>query len=62
MALIQRFGSAANLNIHLLCLVLAGVYRCDADGIPALVHCLLILSRSSSFPARANLIVRLCEQ
>ena len=24
---IQRFGSAANLNIHLHCLVLAGVYR-----------------------------------
>jgi hypothetical protein len=30
--LIQRFGSAANLNIHLHCLVLDGVYRCDADG------------------------------
>jgi hypothetical protein len=26
--LIQRFGSAANLNIHLHCLVLDGVYRC----------------------------------
>jgi len=25
--LIQRFGSAANLNIHLHCLVLDGVYR-----------------------------------
>ena len=25
---IQRFGSAANLNIHLHCLVLDGVYRC----------------------------------
>ena len=32
--LIQRFGSAANLNIHLHCLVLDGVYRCDADGLP----------------------------
>jgi len=25
--LIQRFGSAANLNIHLHCLVLRGVYQ-----------------------------------
>ncbi|SCZ86179.1 transposase [Nitrosomonas mobilis] len=25
--LIHRFGSAANLNIHLHCLVLDGVYR-----------------------------------
>jgi hypothetical protein len=32
--LIQRFGSAANLNIHLHCLVRDGVYRCDADGVP----------------------------
>ncbi len=32
--LIQRFGSAANLNIHLHCLVLDGVYRCSADGAP----------------------------
>jgi hypothetical protein len=32
--LIQRFGSAANLNIHLHCLVLDGVYqRTDADPI-----------------------------
>ena len=30
--LIQRFGSAANLNIHLHCLVLDGVYRRSADG------------------------------
>ncbi len=30
--LIQRFGSAVNLNIHLHCLMLDGVYRCDADG------------------------------
>jgi hypothetical protein len=36
--LIQRFGSAANLNIHLHCLVLDGVYRCDADGVPAFVE------------------------
>ena len=33
-ALIQRFGSAANLNIHLHCLVLDGVYRRGTDGAP----------------------------
>ncbi|QBQ56289.1 hypothetical protein E3U44_18640 [Nitrosococcus wardiae] len=31
--LIQRFGSAANLNIHLHCLVLDGVYRMQ-NGVP----------------------------
>jgi hypothetical protein len=36
--LIQRFGSAANLNIHMHCLVLDGVYRCDADGTPIFVE------------------------
>ena len=36
--LIQRFGSAANLNIHLHCLVLDGVYLCGADGAPAFVE------------------------
>ncbi len=36
--LIQRFGSAANLNIHLHCLVLDGVYRRSADGTPAFVE------------------------
>jgi Putative transposase len=30
--LIQRFGSAANLNIHLHCLVLDGVYRAKPNG------------------------------
>ena len=30
--LIQRFGSAANLNIHLHCLVLDGVYRWCPSG------------------------------
>ena len=30
--LIQRFGSAANLNIHLHCLVLDGVYRTPDSG------------------------------
>jgi hypothetical protein len=36
--LIQRSGSAANLNIHLHCLVLDGVSRCDADEVPAFVE------------------------
>ena len=36
--LIQRFGSAANLNIHLHCLALNGVYRRSADGTPAFVE------------------------
>ena len=36
--LIQRFGSAANLNIHLHCLVLDGVYRHGADGVPEFVE------------------------
>ena len=31
--LIQRFGSAANLNIHLHCLVLDGVYRRSEAGV-----------------------------
>ena len=36
--LIQRFGSAANLNIHMHCLVLDGVYRCGTDGEPEFVE------------------------
>jgi Transposase zinc-binding domain/Putative transposase len=36
--LIQRFGSAANLNIHLHCLVLDGVYQRSADGEPQFVE------------------------
>jgi hypothetical protein len=36
--LIQRFGSAANLNIHLHCLVLDGVYRHSAEGGPEFVE------------------------
>jgi Putative transposase len=35
--LIQRFGSAANLNIHLHCLVLDGVYRRGEVGVPEFV-------------------------
>jgi len=31
--LIQRFGSAANLNIHLHCLVIDGFYR-NSEGVP----------------------------
>ena len=34
--LIQRFMSAANLNIHLHCLVLDCVYRCGDAGVPSL--------------------------
>ncbi len=36
--LIQRVGSAANPNLHLHCLVLDGIYRCDADGMPSFVE------------------------
>ena len=36
--LIQRFGTAANLNVHLHCQVLDGVYRCGADGAPTFVQ------------------------
>ncbi len=36
--LIQRFGSAANLNIHLHGLLLDGVYRRGADGVPQFVE------------------------
>ena len=36
--LIQRFGSAANLNILLHCLVLDGVYRPGTDGAPEFVE------------------------
>jgi hypothetical protein len=32
---VQRFGSAAKLNVHLHCLVLDGEYHCGADGAPA---------------------------
>ena len=36
--LIQRFGSAANFNIHLHCLVLDGVYKRGIDGAPDYVE------------------------
>lgn len=36
--LIQRFGFAANLNIHLRCLVLDGMHRRGADGVPKFVE------------------------
>ncbi len=38
LTLIQRFGSAANLNIHLHRLVLDGAYRRCTDGAPELVE------------------------
>ena len=34
---IQRFGSAANLNVHFHCLALDGAYRIGADGRPRFV-------------------------
>ncbi|MFO0272680.1 MAG: transposase [Betaproteobacteria bacterium] len=34
----QRFGSVANLNIHLHCLVLGGVYQCGDDGEPVFIE------------------------
>ena len=37
-ALIQRFGSAANLNIHLHCGVLDGEYQRGTDGTPEFVE------------------------
>jgi hypothetical protein len=36
--LVQRLGSAANLNIHLHCLVLDGVYRRVTEGAPEFVE------------------------
>jgi len=65
--LIQRFGSAANLNIHLHCLVLDGVYR-RTDGGPvfvevpaptdkelqALLH--KIITRLTKLPTRRSVI------
>ena len=36
--LIQRFGSAANLNIHLHCRVLDGVHQRGTDGRPEFVE------------------------
>jgi Putative transposase len=36
--LIQRFGLAANLNIHLHCMVLDGVYRAGGDGVPTFIE------------------------
>ena len=70
MTLIQRFGSAANLNIHLHCLVLDGVYRCGADGAASFVeanapsddelHALLqtVLTRLMKMLARRGVLVQ----
>jgi hypothetical protein len=54
--LIQRFGSAANLNIHLHCLVLDGVYRCGADGVPGTKH--LVMSPLEFMQRLAALVPR----
>lgn len=48
--LIQRFGSAANLNIHLHCLVLDGVQRCGGDGVPSLVEARTLLTLRGAMP------------
>ena len=49
--LIQRFGSAANLNIHLHCLVLDGVYQRGVDGTPEFVEAGAPRRRPSPPPA-----------
>ncbi len=51
-ALIQRFGSAANLNIHLHCLVLDGVYRRSEAGRPTCRRTRSIRTRWWTAPAR----------
>ena len=63
--LIQRFGSAANLNIHLHCLVLDGVYR-NREGVPVfhevpaptMEELQALLVRIITRPAIANEMVR----
>ena len=67
--LIQRFDPAANLNIHLHCLVPDGVHRCGADGAPAFVevdapsdeelHALLwsVITRLMKVPTRRGVLV-----
>jgi hypothetical protein len=52
--LIQRFGSAANLNIHLHCLVLDGVYRRSTEGEPVFVE--VAPTSVDSRPCRIHLI------
>jgi len=64
--LIQCFGSAANLNIHLHCLVLDGVYRIQNDMpefrsvrsptayLPGRHHDHLRRSRAFSIPVDSN--------
>ena len=56
----HRFGSAANLNIHLHCLALGGVYSCHANGAPAVTaagrgHHLSHRLRASRRPEAADL-------
>ena len=70
-ALIQRFGSAASLNIHLHYLVLDGVYRGGADGVPFFVEvvarpltascvrcCQSVISRRMKMLTRRSLCTR----
>jgi hypothetical protein len=45
--IIERFGSAANLNVHFYCLALDGVYRVGRDGRPRFV--------AATAPTRAQL-------
>ncbi|WP_162910286.1 transposase [Azohydromonas sediminis] len=71
--LIQRFGSTANLNIHLHCLVLDGVYRGGAAGVPGFIeagapsddelHALLqIIARLRKMLMRRGVLVEDMEQ
>ena len=53
--LIQRFGSAANLNIHLHCLVLDGVYR-RTDGEPVFVTAQTAFADPSGLPTAARVL------
>jgi hypothetical protein len=67
--LIRRFGSAANLDVHLQCLVLDRVYRCGADGVPSFVevnaptdderHALLqtVIGRFMRMPTRRGVLI-----
>jgi hypothetical protein len=56
--LIQRFGSAANLNVHLHGLVLDGVYRGGGDGVPAFVE-VVALTDDELHALLQTLIIRL---
>jgi ribosomal protein S27E len=57
-ALIQRFGPAADLNFHLHCLVLDGVYRRSADGAAESVAVLFEHHRNEQAVAFDRLVAR----